>query len=222
MKIWLDGWEIPEGAQVWLSQSVHVLMLRIETGDDNVGWGVHLMNMKTVIETDGLLTFNTLSPAPDADIVAMDMLYAGGLVSGLDYLSTFTLIGLEGGSFETGLAPWTTNATSSVETTSEESQSGSSSAKFPETASYIEIEFEGERHATLLNFFYKRTGTTPQEHCIIVRFINGQSVIDIFTPENTEGQWLEYNLTLPTDFAIDSIKIATHIVSDIHTRWSKQ
>ena len=45
--MWLDGQFIEAGAQVILNTGVHILMIRVETGDTSAVWGVQVMNMKS-------------------------------------------------------------------------------------------------------------------------------------------------------------------------------
>ncbi|MHA1390586.1 MAG: hypothetical protein ACTSR9_19410, partial [Candidatus Thorarchaeota archaeon] len=174
------------------------------------------MNMKSVQESAGLLSFNVLAPAPDHSKLGVESLYAGGLIMAQDYLGIMKSEGLEDGSFENGLGEyWTTGITQPATVTTDYASSGTHSIRLfnetlPNLGSYIEYLLAEPIAATALHFNYL-TFDYPIDsgHKVTVTFQSGETIEDVTCLPLTNGAWWVYELDLSCDMLVASIKIET-------------
>ncbi|MFW9844282.1 MAG: hypothetical protein ACFFEV_06890, partial [Candidatus Thorarchaeota archaeon] len=91
LTMWLDGQYVPNGAQVHLFTNVHILLVKVETGDMNGFWGMKLVSMRSEIDScDGVLSFNSLAPAPSPDEIGLQSAWASGLMNMETYVNHYT------------------------------------------------------------------------------------------------------------------------------------
>ncbi|MHA2150826.1 MAG: hypothetical protein ACXAAQ_02385, partial [Candidatus Thorarchaeota archaeon] len=88
--MWLDGQLIPNGAQIILSPSVHILTVKVESADVNGLWGIRLVNMRSESHSnDGVLSFNMLAPAPSNDDIEVEYTWMKGLLTMANYFTEY-------------------------------------------------------------------------------------------------------------------------------------
>ncbi|MFW9965487.1 MAG: hypothetical protein ACFFCX_18085, partial [Candidatus Sifarchaeia archaeon] len=129
ISIWLDGYWIYNGVNIWLScETSHSITVYLESADTNAAWALRLMNMKNTIDSeDGQLFFNTFAPAPATKDMLMEFLGLIGISAKDEYPGTFTSNGaLRSGSFEADTwSYWDTDEVNPASRTTSQAYDGS-------------------------------------------------------------------------------------------------
>ncbi len=158
--MWLDGQLIPNGAQVMIGTNVHVLMIRIETGDEFTAWGVRLMSSKVEeLRPDGQLPMNVLIPALSNDELAIEDSWARGLMTTQEYFGHYDYHNRDAidGDFETDFGEWDTDDMFRIEP----GYDSSYSVRFCDVGGnlgYMSYDYPDGNWMTGISFFYYRNG----------------------------------------------------------------